>query len=196
MSALPDAREIQPPAIPPPPPPLPKAQAAMEAPAAPQSEAKAALSTRACGSSTGSKQRRTATRVSARQSRDKQAATLSRRQAEPWRRVSKNLPRICLRTGEITKHSRITSNARIFRFVESPIRLDPLARRKRRNDRAFYRRGKDLGFTNEPVPGRLACGRGGFRHGLLARGPQWRDCANHGRRALGARRAAGAGRWN
>jgi hypothetical protein len=38
-------REIQAPAIPPPPPPLPKAQAAMEVPAAPQSEARAELDT-------------------------------------------------------------------------------------------------------------------------------------------------------
>jgi hypothetical protein len=44
LSALPGGREIQPPAVPPPPP-LPKAQAAMEGPAAPQSGANAAPGT-------------------------------------------------------------------------------------------------------------------------------------------------------
>jgi len=45
LSAPANGREIQPPAIPPPPPPLPKAQAAMEAPAASQTGAKGALGT-------------------------------------------------------------------------------------------------------------------------------------------------------
>jgi hypothetical protein len=45
LSAPPVGREIHPPAVPPPPPPLPKAQAAMQAPAAPPSGAKAALGT-------------------------------------------------------------------------------------------------------------------------------------------------------
>ena len=91
---------------------------------------------------------------------------------------------------------RISANPKLFLYVESPLGLDPVARRKRRNDRAFHRRGKDMGFADEPVPGRLACRRGGFRHGLLGGGPERHDCANHGRSALGAHPAAGASRWN
>ncbi len=65
LSALPDGREIRPPAIPPPPPPLPKSQAAMEAPVAPQSAANAASNAQVETS---------ASAIGNAQSRDKQVA--------------------------------------------------------------------------------------------------------------------------
>jgi hypothetical protein len=49
LNSLPDGSKIQPPAIPPPPPAPPTAQAAMEVPAAPQPEAKAASNTASAG---------------------------------------------------------------------------------------------------------------------------------------------------
>ncbi len=73
LSTLPDGREIQPPAIPPPPPPLSKAQAAMEAPAAPQSEAKAAPKAAASGTPQIDTN---ANAVGNAASRDNQAATI------------------------------------------------------------------------------------------------------------------------
>jgi hypothetical protein len=73
LSALPDAREIQPPAISPAAPAPPKAQAAMEAPSAPQSMAKDATSTaRAAVPQAETK----ADAIGSAASRDKQAATL------------------------------------------------------------------------------------------------------------------------
>jgi hypothetical protein len=73
LSALPDGREIQPPAIPPPPPAPPRAQAAMEAPSAPQSEAKDATS--AAGAAAPQVETR-ANAIGSAASRDKQAATV------------------------------------------------------------------------------------------------------------------------
>jgi hypothetical protein len=73
LSALPDGREIQPPAIPPPPPAPPRAQAAMEAPSAPQSEAKDATS--ASGAAAPQVETR-ANAIGSAASRDKQAATV------------------------------------------------------------------------------------------------------------------------
>jgi hypothetical protein len=73
LSALPNGREIQPPAVPPPPPAPPKAQAAMEAPAAPQSEAKATSNTAAAG---GPQVETNADAIGNSPSRDKQAATV------------------------------------------------------------------------------------------------------------------------
>jgi hypothetical protein len=73
LSALPDGREIQPPAISPAAPAPPKAQAAMEAPSAPQSEAKDATSTTgAAAPQVGTK----ANAIGNAASRDKQVATL------------------------------------------------------------------------------------------------------------------------
>jgi hypothetical protein len=73
LSSLPDGREIQPPAIPPQPPPLPRAQASMEAPAAPQSEAKAELDTT---TEEAPQLKAKAGVLGGRPSRDKQAATV------------------------------------------------------------------------------------------------------------------------
>ena len=151
----------------------------MEAPSAPQSEAKDATS--ASGAAAPQVETR-ANAIGSAASRDKQTATVQ---------------------GEVQPSARNERAFAAFRsiqkyscFVESPFGLDSLARRKRRGYRAFYRCGKNMGFADEPFPGRLACGRGGFRHGLLVRRTQWRDCANDGWRALGAHLAAGAGRWN
>jgi len=72
LSALPDGREIQPPAILPPPPP-PKAQAAMEAPSAPQSEARDASSSVAAEAPQVETK---ANSIGNAASRDKQAATV------------------------------------------------------------------------------------------------------------------------
>ncbi len=73
LSALPDGREIQPPAIPPPSPATPKAQAAMEAPSAPQSEAKDASS--AAGAAVPQTET-SANSIGTAASRDKQTATV------------------------------------------------------------------------------------------------------------------------
>ena len=91
----------------------------------------------------------------------------------------------CNRAHEMNEPSPYFGKCKIIPLFESPFGLDSLARRNRRDYRAFYRCGKNMGFANEPFPGRLACGRGGFRHGLLGGGAQWRDGANHGRSSAG-----------
>ncbi len=73
LNSLPDGREIQPPAIPPPPPAGPRAQAAMEAPAARQSEAKAASNLAASG---GAQVGTNANAIGNAPSRGKQAAAV------------------------------------------------------------------------------------------------------------------------
>ncbi|HXP80357.1 MAG TPA: hypothetical protein VN976_10670 [Verrucomicrobiae bacterium] len=73
LTALPDARELQPPAFSPAAPPPPKAQAAMEAQSAPQSEAKDATS--AAGAAVPQAETK-ADAIGSAASRDKQVATL------------------------------------------------------------------------------------------------------------------------
>ena len=95
---------------------------------------------------------------------------------------------------ELPGSSSTQSGAEIFRVIKNPFRLDALARRTSRNDRAFHRRGKNMAAGNQPIPGRLAGWRGSIRHGLLARRPQWRDCAHHGWESVGTRCASSSGR--
>jgi len=73
LNSLPDGREVQPPAIPPPPPAPQKAQAAMEAPAAPRPQAKAAANMAAAG---GAQADSSSNAVGSAPSRDKQAAAV------------------------------------------------------------------------------------------------------------------------
>lgn len=93
LSSLPAGREIQPPAISPAPPPLPKAQAAMEAPAVPQSEAKAASNAAAAEAP---QVKTNADAIANPLSRDKQAATVQGEVAPifggvPGQKISPNL---------------------------------------------------------------------------------------------------------